>query len=76
MRSEQDEVETELGTRSRVWIAVLSDKLPPCPNRAGASLSPAALVPAKCMYNFEAPDGKSLSGGTASLPCATVTASV
>jgi hypothetical protein len=48
MRSEQDEVEAGLGTRSHVWIAALSDKLPPCPSRAGAS--PAALVPAKCMY--------------------------
>ncbi len=50
MRNEQDEIEleAELGTRSHVWIAALSDKLPPCPSRAGAS--PAALVPAKCMY--------------------------
>jgi hypothetical protein len=48
MRSEQDEVEAGLGTRSHVWIAALSDKLPPCPSRAGAS--PAALAPAKCMY--------------------------
>ena len=49
MRSEQDEVEAGLGTRRHVLIAAaLSDKLPPCPSRAGAS--PAALVPAKCMY--------------------------
>jgi hypothetical protein len=51
MRNEQDEVEAELGTRSHVtvWIAALSDKLRPCPSRR-AGASPAALVPAKCMY--------------------------
>ncbi len=61
MRTE-DEVETELGTRRHVWIAALSDRLPPCPNRAGAR--PAALVRrsrAGEMY-VQAPDGKRLSG--------------